>query len=373
MRSLGISRPINMTDWNKIRQDFPITQDFVYLDAASLSPIPRQVMEVGKNYYNELMTRGDLAYEGWSNGIEVTRSLIANNLNADVSEIAFVQNTSLGMNLVAQMLPEKGEMLTVDDEFPSSTIPWIQQDFSVTTVKSDIEKAITANTKVLVISHVQYKTGFCADLMVVGEFCRKNNLIFVVNATQSFGVVPIDVKKANIDFLVFNGIKWGISGNGTGSMFVAHKWLDSLKLPIAGCESTTNYSAMDNHDFILRHDASALEVGTANIPNILAMGAGVKYLSDIGIDVINSRISELVFYLIEKLIKLKLDIITPQEKKSRAGIIVIKMPNAKEIAAKLREKKIMVSARGEGIRVSVYIYNNTEDIDRFLAELAGLL
>jgi cysteine desulfurase / selenocysteine lyase len=80
----------------------------------------------------------------------------------------------------------------------------------------------------------------------LGNFCKENNLIFVVNATQALGIFPVDVKKCNIDFLVFTGLKWATAGYGIGGLYVNKKWLSPENFPFAGWRSVEAPGKMDN-------------------------------------------------------------------------------------------------------------------------------
>ncbi|HSO88034.1 MAG TPA: aminotransferase class V-fold PLP-dependent enzyme, partial [Draconibacterium sp.] len=213
-----------MVDWNKVREEFPVCRKYVYLNPAGGSPVSKSAADEGKRFYDEMLEFGDIYWDKWLERTEKVRSDLAEFIGANREEIGFTTNTSHGMNLVAMFLKnlsggggsgEGGEkaatVLTMRDEFPSTTFPWLNQGTQIKFVEptnygysvDDIKKAITPDIKILITSYVQYCTGFRQDLEKLGNFCRDNNLIFVVNATQALGIFPVDVKKCNIDFLVF--------------------------------------------------------------------------------------------------------------------------------------------------------------------------
>lgn len=370
-----------MVNWKKVRNQFPALKDQVYLNAASVSPVPRIVAKAGQKYYEELANYNTTAWDGWEKKREEARNGVAKLLNADKSEIAFMENTSSGMNLLAQMLGGRGGVVTMEDEFPATTIPWIWRKYKIRFVQPEeniyslelIKKSVDKETKILLTSHVQYKTGFRQDLEELGRWCKENGLIFVVNATQSFGAMPINVKQAKVDFLVFNGVKWGISGGGAAALYINKEWFSKVKFPIVGCESVKDWEAMDNRNFEIRKEASALEVGSSAFAGILAMGAAIEFLLSIGIRNIQQRIFELNEYLVKKIGSLGLRIVTPLESCYRSGITVVQIPNAEKIVEELRKKGVIVSARGEGIRIALHFYNNREDIECLINELRNLL
>lgn len=370
-----------MIDWNEIRKEFPVCEKYVYLNPAGGSPMSRSASESGQLFYKEMLEFGDTYWETWLERTEKTRSALAEFIGAGRDEIGFTTNTSHGMNLVAQMLKNKGPILTMRDEFPSTTFPWLNQGTEIKFVEpnnhgysiNDIKKGLTPDIKVLVSSYVQYCTGFRQDLEALGEFCKDNNLIFVVNATQALGIFPVDVKKCNIDFLMFTGLKWATAGYGIGGLYVDRKWLSPDNFPFAGWRSVEIPEKMDNTAMELKNEVSVIESGCPHFPNIFALGGALKLFNRIGPENVVKRVLSLNRLIEEKLAELGIGVIAQKEDKHRSGILIAKIENPKEIVGKLSEKNIIVSARGEGIRISNSIFNNEEDIERLMDELKEIL
>jgi len=238
---------------------------------------------------------------------------------------------------------------------------------------SSIEKAITNQTKILVTSYVQFCTGFKQDLIRLGRICRKKNITFVVNATQGAGILPIDVKKARIDYLTFSGYKWTLSGHGIGVIYINPEKLKTIRFPNAGWNSVDNPYSWNNKNTKMRHETSIVELGNYHFPNILALGSAVRFIQSIGIDVIQKRIYDLSAHLMKHLQDLQLEIISPIKQEYRSGITIVKINKPKKVVENLRKKKIIISARGEGIRICVHIYNNEKDIDKLISALKVLV
>jgi selenocysteine lyase/cysteine desulfurase len=293
-------------------------------------------------------------------------------MGASEKEIAFTTNTSHGMNLVAQLLKGNGDMITMQDEFPSTTVPWLNQGVHVQMVSpvdgryplETIEKGLTPQTKILVTSYVQYNTGFRQDLEALGKFCREKGLIFVVNATQALPVFPVDVKKMHIDFLVFTGLKWATAGYGIGCLYISDKYVQKEKMPFAGWLSVHDAEQMNNTNLNLRQEASMLEGGCPHFPNIFALGGALDLFNRIGKENAAQRVLQLNRLLIEKLQQKGFELASPTEEKHMSGITIVKVKNPKETVEQLREKNIIVSARGEGLRISVSVFNNEGDVER---------
>ncbi len=383
-----------MPDWNKLRDDFPVTKNYVYLANAAIAPIPAVVSNEVLNFYQDAMNHGQLQWDKWETKMEQTRDLYANFIGADSrEEIAFTHSTSEGMNIIAHMLSDKGVVISNELEFPSSNLPWLNKNLgNIRFVKArdnnrilieDIVKLVNRNarTKTVVISHVQYTTGFRQDLQKLGRILKDKGLYFVVNPTQSLGALYFNVKDYGIDFVASNGHKWMLSSFGTGAIYVKKKYLndaEGLKPPFfsqSGQKRRENYH--NNMKINMSNSATRFELGTPHFPNIITLNAAIKYLSKIGIGHIEKRILSLTDYLIDNLQKMKLLILSPiEDKKYRSGIILFTTLKKKpdDIVLELKNKnKIIVSARGKGIRASIHFYNNEEDVDRLIAGLKRIL
>src|SRR2546430_3400267 len=368
-------------DWSQIRALFPAAERYTYLNTAAAPPISRLAAREGKRYYDEMAEHADVAWDRWLSQVEEVREKLAKFLHAEPRSIAFTYSTSHGMNLIAGILQHCGDVLCPADEFPSCTLPWLQQRYRVHFVRSrdcgvidleDVQRSITAKTRILVASYVQFATGFRQGLVSMGRLCRERKLIFVVDATQGMGVFPIDVVASNIDFLVFSGYKWAQAGYGVGGLYIAPRFLNTNSLPVAGWWSVRDPEAVINDRLDLKARAAALEVGCPHFAGIFALGGALALFENIGAVQIEQRIHQLTDYLHQRLDKEGLKIASPRIRDQRSGITIIEMRNAPEVVKSLAEKKIIVSARGKGLRVSVHVFNNFDDIDHLVAALRGV-
>jgi selenocysteine lyase/cysteine desulfurase len=368
-------------DWSQIRALFPAAERYTYLNTAAAPPISLLAAREGKRYYDEMAEHADVAWDRWLSQVEEVREKLAKFLHAEPRSIAFTYSTSHGMNLIAGILQHCGDVLCPADEFPSCTLPWLQQRYRVHFVRSrdcgvidleDVQRSITAKTRILVASYVQFATGFRQDLVSMGRLCRERKLIFVVDATQGMGVFPIDVVASNIDFLVFSGYKWAQAGYGVGGLYIAPRFLNTNSVPVAGWWSVRDPEAVINDRLDLKETAAALEVGCPHFAGIFALGGALALFEKIGAVQIEQRIHQLTDYLHQRLDKEGLKIASPRIRDQRSGITIIEMRNAPEVVKSLAEKKIIVSARGKGLRVSVHVFNNFDDIDHLVAALRGV-
>jgi cysteine desulfurase / selenocysteine lyase len=382
-------------DWDYLRCDFPLTKKYVYLANAAISPIPIPVYRAISEFYQGLVNHGGTMWNKWISKMEETRDLYCKFIGAESEdEIAFTHSTSEGMNVIAHMLSNKGIVISNKLEFPSSNLPWLNQDSNnIKFVGSsdsnripieDIERMINKfdnhnnkKVKTIVTSHVQYSTGFRQDLKELGKLTHRRGLHLVVNATQSLGALSFNARDFNIDFMVSNGHKWMLSSFGIGGIYIKRKYLKHKEYSDPSFFSQSGQKQKQNFDnntkLIMSDTATRFELGTPHFQNIIALNAAIRYMLKLGTKEIEKRILALTDYLIDRLLNMDLKILSPIEnKKERSGIVIFKPFNMKpiKIVAELeRNNRIVVSARGKGIRVSPHFYNNEADIDKLILAL----
>ena len=218
-----------MTDWRDIREQFPVTADYVYLNTAAAGPLARATAQAGVTYYEQMKNDGDLHWDEWLALREEVRARVAAFINAEPDEIGLTTNTSSGMNLIVDALEKHGEVISCDLEFPVTTIPWMNRRIPVHLVKSvdgvvwpeDLSAAMNTRSGIISLSYVQYSNGFRSDLAAVGEMKGAHTL--VVNASQAAGAFEIDVKRMKIDALCSTGHKWMLSGYGSGFVYLSRE------------------------------------------------------------------------------------------------------------------------------------------------------
>lgn len=366
-------------DWAAIRKDFPVTRKWLYMDHASAGPIPRPVYEDAQATLKEYHQLSDLCFDHWQSRKEEVRGKIAALIGAHADEIGFTHNTSEGMNIICDHLPDAPEVITATLEFPSSTVPWIYRRKPVRWVKprdgklavEDYRRQMRKKSGVIVSSFVQFVNGFRQDLPALGA--AKGNHSFVVNGTQGIGVFPLDVRKSRIDALATNSYKWFLGGYGGGFVYLSRKLLAKGRPAYAGWRSVETKTYLANRDFTLRKDAARCEYGCPNFLNIFMLGSIIDYRRAIGYENIRERIVSLTDQLIEGLQRLGLEIDSPLEPKHRSGIVVFRHADPVPLAKALFRRRVYVNPRGAGIRVAPHFYNNPADIAKFLKILKTVL
>jgi selenocysteine lyase/cysteine desulfurase len=365
-----------MSVWDEIRRDFPAMARGVFMNAAAGSPLPRPVSEAVARYYREAAE--DDQWRPWLERQEEARAQVAKLVGAEADEIAFVTNTSSGMNLIADLLAADGAVLTDELEFPAVTLPWIHRGTAVHFVPA-VEGILhlesfaapeAPRAATLVISHVQFSNGCRQDLDAFGRLKERRKL--VVCGSQSVGAFPVDVKRSAVDALASAGYKWLCAGYGTGFVYVSRELLARPPRSI-GWLSVERPFRHDNREYTLLGSARRYELGCPDFASAIALGAAARYLSDIGIEAIAQRVLELNVYLTSRLQRAGFGILSPGGA-HRSGETLVQTADPKRTAGALLERGIRVTRKPEGVRISTHFYNNEDDVDRCcdaLSELRG--
>jgi selenocysteine lyase/cysteine desulfurase len=370
-----------MDDLKKMREQFPVTNNKVFLNHAAESPLPKPVVEAVSKYANEFSNSGKTSIDCNDGG----KPYFAKLVGAKAGEIALIENTSVGINIAANVLdyPPGSKIVTTDLEYPSVVYPWLRRSLGVKVhyVKNvhgrvlldDMEKAVDDKTVAVAISHVEYVNGFRNDLRVLSEIVHEHGAYLIVDAIQSVGTMQVEVKRDDVDFLMAACYKWLLSPHGAAYLYVKDELIEKFEPPFVGWASVKQ-EMFDTADFYdiwnlnLSKTASRFEVGTPCTISFVGAAEAMKMLLHYGIENVRKRIMKLTDHLIEDVEDLGLKLQTPKEKQSRSGIVNFEMNRPQKLVEKLEKKGIVVSVRANGIRVSPHYYNTEEEIDALTKE-----
>jgi len=368
------------------RQEFPVTGNYIYLDHAGVAPISLRVKTAIETFLAESAEGGSFHYPVWAERAAETRRACAQLINAGPDEIAFVKSTSHGLSIVAQGLDwmPGDNVLIYEKEFPSNIYPWLNlrsKGVEVRTIPSrdgrilfeDISRLINSRTRLLAISSVQFSNGFRIDLEKIGSLCRDKQVLLCVDAIQSLGMVPMDVKAFHIDFLSADAHKWLLGPEGIGIFYCSNGLAERLSPPLIGWKSVRNELAFDRPDFLLKTNCLRFEEGSMNLLGIFGLGAALDLLFEVGIEQIEQRVLDLGDLILLEAEKRGYRALTPGARHERGGNITVSGNfDPAQMRDALREKGIMVNARGGGLRISPHFYNTEEEIIAFFKMLDRL-
>jgi len=303
-----------------VREDIPLLEDYIYLDAASTTPTPRPVVEAMCDYfyhYNANTGRG--AYRLTAKAtqeMENAREIVAKFFGAASSnEIIFTKNTTEAINLVAKGIKfRKGDRIVVSNmEHHSNLVPWLnlkKRGVEVEIVKanqegvvdpSDIDNAIDKNTKLLTITHISNSIGSVQPVEELGKIAREKGTPYLIDAAQSAGHLKLNVKDLKADFIAFPGHKGILGPVGTGFLYCDQDIQEKME-PMNLGGGTVEY--VSRNGFQLTPCPNRFEGGTQNIAGFIGLGAAVNYVKRIGISKIEKHDRKLTQILYKRLIDL---------------------------------------------------------------------
>ncbi len=360
-------------DWDDLRQDFPGTKERVYLNAAAGSITPRWVREAVSRYLLELEEGGDDHWDLWLAQMEVVRERVARFIGAQADEIAFVTNTSEGMNVLADLVSHDGPILSDELEFPTVTLPFVHRGAQlqfIPAIEGELrlemfDEVHAPRASTIAVSHVQFSNGYRLDLEALAELKGRRSLI--VCGSQSLGAFEIDVNSMQIDGMACAGHKWLCAGYGAGFVYVSKELLTRAPKGL-GWRSVKDPFAFNNRAGVPVKAARRYEMGCPAFPGIFALGAAVSYLDGIGRDRIQSRVLQLNTVLTSAMRHEGFEVLSPSGS-GRSGQTLIAMDDPGAVTEFLRGEGILVTQKHQGIRVSTHFYNNDDDIAKFVEAL----
>ena len=367
--------------------DFPSASTFCYLNAANVSLTYSKAKMANEKWFEDVSLNGsnNFTEKKEESAFDQLHKSAADILRAEPYEIAGGSSaTELLSSLAWSISPKKGEnIVSTSSAFPSTVYPWSRvaattgaeirlaeskKGFSTTDA---IRSLIDENTSVVCISHTEFSNGYTYDLEKLSELTHKKGAILVVDATQSAGAIPIDVKKSRIDVLVAGSYKWLCGPFGSAFMYIRHNLAKRLNPGLVGFRSHKNMWDLDAARLRYNDNTSKFEFSTLAFGCILGLAESLHYLNGIGIENIYRYNFFLTDCLIDGLKKADAKIISSDKSKYRSPIITAKFKNkdSESMINDLRYAKIFVSRRKEWVRFSPHFYNTLDDIEFVISEI----
>lgn len=368
-----------------IRDEFPIKQNRVYFNNASIGACSTRVTSAVTEFLAEVQLRGRRHYPDWCRySDETAKQRAARLIHADASEIAWVPNTTQGIGLVANGLDWKDgdNVITADIEYPSNVYPWMNLERRGVEVRfveanggrigpSAIEALIDRRTRLISLSSVQFSNGFRLDLDALCELRDKHGVLVHLDAIQHLGALVMDVASTPVDFLSAGGHKWLLGPIGSGLFYCRAESLEQLSPTVVGYHTVDK--PLDHADFELipRPGAGRFEEALVNFPGIYGLDAAIETLLELGGDRVEAYILELTSLAIEALAAKGYEISSPTAESERAGIVTFRHPTipAEAIDARLQEAGVDVAIRRGALRISPSYYNDADEVARFVDAL----
>lgn len=387
----------------KIREDFPILKDVIYLDSAATSLTPHPVLKATQEYYSQYRAnvgRGvyriaQLADQRYRDA----HRKVAKFIGARESATVFTKNTTESINTVACGLNWKrgDKVITTLLEHHSNLLPWMrlkEMGLELVIVKpdengylnpTDFEKVVDDRTKLVAVSHLSNVLGTIAPIKEISRICRDHGASLLVDGAQSVPHMPMDVMNLGCDFFCFSGHKM-LGPTGTGVLWIRNA--EGLEPLLVGGGMVEDVSL---EGYERKKGYEGFEAGTPDISAGIGLGAAIDYLEKIGIDEIGVHETKLAEKLLDGLQEVEgVEIYGPKDMKDRGGVVSFNLMGLlpHEVALMLDQASNIAVRSGHhcciplmkhlglqqgSVRASLYLYNTQSEIEKLLATLEEIV
>ena len=363
-------------DWKALRAEFPALGKWTYLNTATYGQMPRSAADAMGRH---LARRDELAcrdYLAWFDDMDAIRASCARLVHCEASDIAFVINASAGLAALVLGLPWQSgdEVLTLDDEFPNQLyVSAVLARFGARlrpVAWPEFYQSVKQQTRLAVLSTVNYATGFRPPLEEISQFLRERGVLLYVDGSQSVGALQFDIWRVRPSVLCVDAYKWMLSANGAGFLYVDPELRQHLPATVVGWRSDRDWRSVDclNHgEPVFSHTAEKYEGGMLPFLPIYGMGAVVDLMLQVGPAAIEARVLELAGKVRSALCGLGAEVNADE---SQIVTAILPGRDARELARSLEERRILVSARHGRLRVSPHFYNDEADLETLRNALA---
>lgn len=388
--------PISPADktnkWEFVRNQFPLTKHRIYLNNGTFGPSPYPVIARLNHEFMELSTQGEY---GNTNS---TINHVAAFINCKKEEVCLTHNTTEGINIAAHGIRlEKGdEVIVTDHEHVGNALPWLNvarlkevklRVFTPRMTKAEniqaVENLITPKTKVIAIPHITCTTGLVMPLAEICRIARPLGIITAIDGAHSLGTLNLDMKALDVDLYAMCGHKWLLGPSGTGALYIREALLETMEAIFVGAYSDKSWTLNRQEQSFSEFSPTAHRYfyGTQSKAQFSGMDAAIDFHNNLGKDEVEKRIHDLNTYLFSGLSALgeKLEIFTPKEEESRICMTSFKSREkdfqalGKSISEQGFRIRLVPESNLNAIRISTHIYNNEQEIDRFLNVLESLI
>ena len=368
------------------REEFPILAKTNYLVSNSLGPMPRTVPEKLAEYARDW---GDLGVKAWNRGwwespVEVGNE-IAPLINAGAGEIVMMPNVTIAQTAVLSAIdfPKGRDTIVMTDlDFPSVRYAYAgmaeRLGARIVSVKSDdgigidldrLLSAIDERTRLVAVSHVLFRSAFVMDVDAICRRAHEMGALVSLDSFHAVGIVPVDVKRSNADFLTGGVLKWLCGGPGACFLYVSPKVRDEMKPALTGWQAHSRPFAFEES---MEYTSGAFRWlnGTPVIPALYIATEGTRIIRRAGIDAIRAKSLRLTTRLIELADARGYKVTAARSPERRGGTIAMDVPHGYEVAQVLLSRDILVDYRvGAGIRIAPHFFTKDDEVEQVVDEI----
>jgi selenocysteine lyase/cysteine desulfurase len=373
-------------DFEALRREFPVLGRKTYLNSGSYCALANEVRAAIEAYMEDRLQVG-ANWDVWVTKNESVRALTAALLRAAPDEIAVTASVSAGLNALASALQFTGsrnKVVISDFEFPTNAQIWhAQQPRGAQVVHVPrapdgyipaemFEKAIDERTQLVAITHVCFRNGAKLDIPGIVRLAHAKGAKVLLDCYQSVGSIDVDVKALDVDFAVGGMLKYLLGTAGIGFLYARDSFVQALLPTNSGWFAQADIAAMDITGNRPAQNARRFEAGTPPVVNCYAAEAGLKMLLRIGTPAVEKRNYALTRRCMERLQEIGWPSITPEQDRRRGATVAVPARDAPRLTLELMNRGIVTSHRDANLRASFHFYNNSDDVESFVAAMKDL-
>jgi kynureninase len=369
-------------DWSQWRNEFPILSRKMYLNSCSLGALSHRAEARIRQFHEDWHNYGASAwYEIWLGRIADLRRRVAAMLGVADNELAITHSTSTALSSIASAIDysKRNRVVVAELDFPTLAYQWmIRPGVEVVHVPSDdgatisperFAEYVDERTAIVATSHVFYATGAIQNLRAIGDIAHKHGALFLVDAYQGIGQIPINLSNSNVDIYVAGPLKWLLGGPGLAYLYVKSSLIEKLTPQIAGWFGAQNQFSFDIKHFEFRDDARRFELGTPALHMVHSALGGQEIIDEVTVPRIRERNQYLTELLIERARAAGFKIRGASQREDRSAIVMIAMDNPSGAVGHLAERGIIVDYRPGHVRVSPHFYNLESELEMVVDQL----
>lgn len=362
---------------------FPILSEGHYANHAAISPWPLVASTAVREFAMENCAGDPGKNKRWLLRETDLRTRLAGLVNAgSADDIALLKNTTEGINTVANGIDwQAGDNVVIPaGEFPSNRLPWLALERQGVKVREvdiraghDPEQALLShmdtNTRLLAVSAVQWTDGLRLKLDILGKDCRRNDVLFFVDAIQQLGAMQLDVDACCIDFLAADGHKWLLSPEGIAVFYCRQSAREQLRLTQHGWRMVDSPYRFNRDQWPPSKTARRFEAGSPNMLGQAAFHASVSLLQNVGMEYVEAYVTENSRALSTGLSLISaIEPVQPFELSRVSGIVSFRAPDLDTVVLyrQLQERQLSCAIRGDAIRLSPHFYQAGKPVQEML-------
>jgi selenocysteine lyase/cysteine desulfurase len=381
--------------FDKRRELFPIGEQYVYLSHCGIAPLYSQALRAEHEVAIAQSRTGSLVFRRYDAILDGLRQAAAQMLGTSPENLAFVKNTTEGIGLIAggyRFVPGD-QVISYVHEYPANHYPWKLQerrgvelvllpnrditgaappDLPVAWTMQDLEARITPRTRIVALSHVQFASGYTADLTALADLCRAREIDLVLDVAQSLGCLPIDVEELGIAAAVSSGWKWLMGPMGTGLLYTSASFRQKLDPVMVGPATMRQGTDYLDHTWNPFSSAKCFEYSTSPIAIAAALECCVRELPlRYGVTAIHAEIVRLQEVFLQALDQARIPPLFAAAK-NRSSILSLIVPDARSVCRALLKENVICTERGGYLRIAPHFYNTEDDMERVARQLNAM-